>query len=310
MMAIEHFADRVESRCAEVGAPLCVGIDPVYERLPREVLGGGPVSGSVKAREAVEAIERFVEGVLTSVAGHAACVKLQSACFERYLWLGVEAYHRLSHRARKLGLIVIGDAKRGDIDVSAAHYAAGCLGDSAFADLGSLPGPDALTINAYFGVDGIRPFMDVAAAQGKGLFALVRTSNPGGDAVQSLRLADGRTVAEAVARMIHELGSGPGYLGKGGYSLLGAVVGATKARDVAALRRLMPNQLFLVPGVGAQGATPEEVKACFNDDGGGALISASRSVIYAYEKARVADWRGAVEEAAARLNRQIAAALG
>ena len=266
-------------------------------------------SEDIDAEEAVDAICRFVLGVLDAVAPHVACVKFQSACFERYLWRGVEAYRRLVNEAKLLDLLVIGDAKRGDIGVSAGHYAAGCLADSRLADLGCLPGPDALTINSYLGADSIDPFMQVAEAEGKGLFALVRTSNPGGDAIQSLALADGGNVACAVAKIIDEVGSAPEYMGASGYSLLGAVVGATKGSEAAHLRALMPRQVFLVPGFGAQGGKADDVKACFDADGRGAVVTASRSIIYAYEKIDGDDWRTAVRQAAADMKDQVRAAL-
>jgi orotidine-5'-phosphate decarboxylase len=283
-----------------MNAPICVGIDPVWERLPAAIRGADK-NAPLNAARAVADISRFVSGVLNAVAPHVPCVKFQSACFERYLWPGVEAYHRLSEEASRLGLIVVGDAKRGDIGISADHYAAGCQSDTIFEDLGRPAGPDALTINAYFGLDGVSPFRDVAQKEGKGLFALVRTSNPGGDAIQSLALADGRNVAEAVAQVVAELGAAPGCVGKSGYSLLGAVVGATKPRDAARLRELMPQQIFLVPGFGAQGGSADDVKPCFKADSSGALITASRSVLFAYEKPKTDDWTGAIEKAAVEM---------
>jgi orotidine-5'-phosphate decarboxylase len=206
-------------------------------------------------------------------------------------------------------LLVIGDAKRGDIGASSAHYAAGNFADTHYEDLGELPGPDALTVNSYLGGDGLQPFLTTARDQGKGLFALVRTSNPGGDALQRLPLADGRSVAEAVADMIAQLGDEEGCVGQGGYSLLGAVVGATQAEDAVELRRRMPRQIFLVPGFGAQGGGADDVRACFNADQGGAIITASRSILYAWEKDSGGDWIKAVEQAAQEMKQQIAAIL-
>lgn len=265
-------------------------------------MSGGP---DLNAQEAVDRICRFCTGVLDAIAPHVPCVKIQSACFERYLWPGVEAYHRIVAEARAFGLLVIGDAKRGDIGVSADHYAAGLLADSNLTGLGKLCGSDALTINSYLGADGIEPFIDVGRKQAKGLFALVRTSNPGGDAIQALRLKDGRTVGQAMAQLIADLGSGDGLVGDSGYSLLGAVVGATKPAEAAELRRLMPQQLFLVPGFGAQGAGADDVKACFDARGEGALITASRSIIYAFNEG--GDWRKAIADAAVEMKEQIAA---
>jgi orotidine-5'-phosphate decarboxylase len=276
---------------AEKGAPVCVGLDPVVDRLPAGLVGN-----------ATERIESWCMGVLEAVVAYTPAVKPQLACFERYGSQGYAVYERVVSAAKGLGLLVIADGKRGDIGLSSAHYAAGLLAGENAAD--------ALTVNAYLGADGLEPFADAALAAGAGLFALVRTSNPGGDALQGLQLADGHTVSQAVGQIVAELGaSRPGYVGASGYSLLGAVVGATKAGEVAALRELMPRQLFLVPGFGAQGGGPDDVKACFKPDGTGAIITASRSVIYAHEKEAGVDWRIAVRDAVSGFNRQIASIL-
>lgn len=310
-MKPNHFADRLLNQIEQKGSPVCVGIDPVLEQLPPDIWPERPAADDqIDIREAVQAICRFVTGVFQAVAPHVACVKLQSACFERYLWPGVEAYHRLIDEAEDFGLTVIGDAKRGDIGVSASHYAAGCLGDLKLSGAGKLVGPDALTINTYFGSDGIQPFIDVAKSENKGLFALVRTSNPGGDAIQSLELAGGGRVADAVAKLVAGFGAQDGCVGRRGYSLLGAVVGATKAEDAARLRALMPQQLFLVPGFGAQGAGADDIRPCFKPDGTGAIITASRSIIYAYRKTDTADWLAAIEQATVEMKTQVNAAIG
>ena len=303
----EHFADRLLRSCRTKAAPICVGIDPVYERLPeslRAAIGAGDL-----AHGRVEAISRFCELVLESVAAHVPCVKIQSACFERYRSPGVACYHRLIDRAQKLGLLVIADAKRGDIGVSADHYAAGCLAPSPYGDQPDLRGPDALTVNAYLGPNDLGPFLETAQRHGKGLFALVRTSNAAGDAIQSLPLADGRTVAQAVAQLIAEAAADSRYVASCGYSLLGAVVGATKAEDAALLRALMPQQIFLVPGFGAQGGGAQDVRACFKPDGTGALITASRSILYAYEKSDTVNWIDCIQEAVVEMKQQVVAVL-
>jgi orotidine-5'-phosphate decarboxylase len=274
---------------------VCVGLDPVIDRLPRESSG---LTGSPTER-----IEAWCRGVLQAVAEHTPAVKPQLACFERYGSQGYAVYERVVTYAKGLGLLVIADGKRGDIGLSSAHYAAGFFqGDTA---------ADALTVNAYLGADGLEPFTTAAEHAGAGLFALVRTSNPGGDALQGLPLANGRTVGQAVAQIVAGLGAArPGYIGESGYSLLGAVVGATRPQEAAALRELMPQQLFLVPGFGAQGGGADDVKACFKPDGTGAIITASRSVIYAHEASPRNRWQTAVNEAAKDLNRQIRSVLG
>ena len=263
---------------------MCVGLDPVLERLPDAIDKADPAA----------AIEAFCLGVIDAVAEVVPAVKPQSACFERYGAPGVAVYHRVVAHAKAAGLIVVGDAKRGDIGTSSAHYAAGLLDDPH--------GCDTLTVNGYLGGDGLEPFQEVAAAQGKGLFVLVRTSNPGGDAIQSLELKDGRTVCEAVGDVVADLGSR--CVGDSGYSNVGMVVGATKPEDAAKLRERYPQQLFLVPGFGAQGGGAEDVRACFKPDGTGALITASRSVIYAFEQGSD-DWQASVAAAAQSLRDDI-----
>lgn len=290
---VTHIADALVEAVERCAAPICVGIDPVASRLPPALR---PRDASRET--ALAAIRSFVLGVLDAVATQVPCVKLQSACFERFGHRGVAVLESSIREARARGLQVILDAKRGDIGISAEHYAAAAFG--AGDDDEDRPG--WITVNAYLGEDGIRPFLE----NGGGAFALVRTSNPGGDAVQGQRLADGRTVAESVAAMIAMIGRD--HLGARGYSALGAVVGATKADDAAALRARMPQQILLLPGVGTQGGRVDDLRPCFGRDGVGALVTASRSVIYA--DATGDDWRGAVTGAARALADEVGRAAG
>ena len=298
----EHPADRLCAAIARAGSPVCVGIDPVLERLPASLQPAGR-----DFRAAAQAIESFSLGVMDAVMPHAACVKLQSACFERFGPRGVEALRRVIDEAGHRGLQVILDAKRGDIGLTAEHYAGAIFGDVPGENTAGTP--DWVTINSYFGEDGIRPFL----RPGCGAFALVRTSNPGGDAVQGARLADGRSVAELVAGMIARIGDSylgvMGVMGADGYSALGAVVAATRPDETAALREIMPRQILLVPGFGAQGGDAETVRCCFAADGRGAIVSASRSVIYAFDPGEP-HWHRAVADAAAEFARQVAAVAG
>jgi orotidine-5'-phosphate decarboxylase len=289
MTVANHAADRLLARIEAAGAPVCVGLDPVAEKLPAALR---PAAGDDAAARAIEA---FSCGVVDAVAGIVPAVKVQAACFERHGPAGVAALARvLAHARAASGLEVILDFKRGDIGISADHYAASAR--SAFA-------ADWTTVSAYLGADSLSPFVGA----GHGAFALVRTSNPSGDAVQSLRLADGRTVAEAVADLV--AGVGAASVGASGFSALGAVVGATKRADAAALRARMPQQIFLVPGFGAQGGGVDDVLPCFRADGRGALVTASRSVIYAFAPGD-ASWQDAVRRAAEELRAQIGSALG
>lgn len=295
-----HPADRLLDAIDRLAAPVCVGLDPVVERLPAALR---PAKDD--ARSSTAALREYSLGVLDAIAPNVPCVKFQSACFERYRHLGVQALYELISAARSRGLQVILDAKRGDIGVSAEHYAAAAF--DPWRDAVGKPQaderPDWLTINSYLGADGIEPFL----RPGFGAFALVRTSNPGGDALQSQLLAGGRTVAEFVAEIVADVGKAS--VGRRGYSALGAVVGATKPVAAARLRQLMPQQIFLVPGFGAQGAGVDQVLPCFAENGSGAIVTTSRSVIYAFESGP-GPWKSAVAEAAAKFADQIGSAVG
>ena len=250
----------LESAVRRTGAPLCVGIDPVRNRLP--------------AGDDLQVVRDFGLRLVDQLAELVPAVKIQSACYERFGPAGMKVRDELASHANNAGLIVVLDAKRGDIGVSSEHYAA-----SAFAP----PAAPAhwITISPYLGADGMQPFLEQGAA-----FALVRTSNPGGTALQTLQLNDGRTVAHAVADMVHELGEG--HLDdECHWSRLGAVVGATHATEIAELRARMPKQWFLMPGVGAQGGSASDVAEAFVG-GMGVLVNASRSIIYADDPVQAA----------------------
>lgn len=272
MTSTNHPADRLCKAIDAAGAPLCVGLDPVQEKMPQEL----------QHFDALESFQFFCSGVIDAVAGTAAAIKFQSACFERLGAQGVALLGDLRQQASEEGLQIILDAKRGDIGISAAHYAAAATAD----------GPcDWITVNPYLGIDGIEPFLEA----GLGVFCLVRTSNPSGNEIQAQQLQDGRTVAESIAELLSSCGEK--YCGQSGWSSLGAVVGATKAEAASGLRQRMPHQIFLMPGIGAQGASPEDVACCFGD-GHGALVTASRSVIYPTPKS---DWQSDIAESAKNL---------
>lgn len=283
----EFFSDRLVEAVRAAGAPVCVGLDPVFEKLPATLRGAG---------DRVNAIREYCAGVIGAIAGVCPVVKFQSACFERYGAAGVGVLNESIAGARGRGMLVILDAKRGDIGISAEHYAA-----AAFDEAGA----DALTVSGYLGRDSLEPL----GRAGRGLFVLVRTSNPGSDAIQSVKLADGRTVAELMADEVAALGAS--RVGRHGYNEIGAVVGATKAADGRALRARMARQVFLVPGYGAQGGTADDIRALLDgrpECGGGVLVTASRSVIYAFEPQDL-NWAKAVTRAALKFVDEIRAVV-
>ena len=283
----ENFTDRLLAAIDEKGSPVCVGLDPRFDHLPDPLR-----TGAADAAAELDAIGKFCRQVLEIVAPAAAAVKMQSAFFEVYRRDGVGLYFDLVLQAKQLGLIVIGDLKRNDIGSTAAAYAA--------AHLAGPDTPDAITVNGYLGADGIRPFCDVARRDGKGVFVLVRTSNRSAAEVQDFTGADGKKFYEHIAAQVAKIGAAKELRGQRGYSCLGAVVGATYPDEARCLRRIMPQQLFLVPGYGAQGATAEDCAAAFKADGTGAVVNASRSVIFAHQRDEYAgmDWKQAIESAA------------
>jgi len=294
----ENFADRLQGAVRDKGSPVCVGIDPVYERLPDELRRG---------RQPIEAIAEFCRELLEVVAPIVPAVKPQIARFEVYREMGVQLYFEVIRRARELGLVVIGDAKRGDIGSTAEAYAA--------AHLGADGSGDAVTVNGYFGADGLAPFVSAAREVGGGLFVLVRTSNPSAASIQDFSDASGKKFYEHLAEQVAAIGDGEGLIGTCGYSCVGAVVGATYPDEARQLREIMPRQIFLVPGYGAQGATAKDCAAAFKDDGTGAIVNASRSVIFAHQAQKNSrydgmDWKQAVETAAKAFAQDIRQALG
>jgi len=286
--AMTPFFDRLEAIRQERHTTLCVGIDPRLDRLPDEI-----------RREAGDGVEDLLAGfgieILELVAEHAACVKPQIAFFEAHGLAGLRAYATVVREARRRGVPVIGDVKRGDIGSTASAYAAGHLRPGGDLEV------DAITVNPYLGADALAPFVEAATAAGKGVYVLVRTSNPGARDLQELRVEeDGRRFFEATADLVASLGAGS-VSAETGLSAVGAVVGATAPAAGAALRQRLPSTAFLVPGYGAQGASARDVAATHRHDGSGVVVNASRSITF--PKAEPGAWREAVV-AAARSARQ------
>ncbi len=296
---MNDYPTRLRQAVQDKGTPACVGLDPRWEHLPPELTedNGEPLARSA-AVEAAAYVE-FCERVIDVVAPLVPVVKPQAAFFEALGPPGAAALEAVIDHARMAGLIVICDAKRGDIGSTAEAYARGYL---AGADLRAAAwGADALTVNPYLGIDTLQPFVDVAVERGAGLYVLVRTSNPGAGTFQDRR-CDGEPLYETVARAVESLAAQTAA----GDALgpVGAVVGATYPDELAELRALMPHVPLLVPGYGSQGGTAADVAAAFQPDGHGAVVNSSRGVIFAYEKEpyrsryRPEEWERAVEEAA------------
>ncbi|MEK7817492.1 MAG: orotidine-5'-phosphate decarboxylase, partial [Actinomycetota bacterium] len=245
--------------------------------------------------------------IIGAVEPHVVAVKLQLACFEPYGPPGMDVFSRLCREAQSRGLLVIADAKRGDIGISAACYSAAFLGRPPGLTGGiDGYGVDAMTVNPLFGSDGIEPFISDCEAYGTGIFVLAKTSNPASAELQDLTVgSDSRPFYEHVAELVRDWGSS--LTGAEGYSSVGAVVGATQPEIAIRLREVLPKAFFLMPGYGAQGATAADVAPVFDNKRRGALVSASRSIIYpgndqAFERAAAA--------AASRMQEELWTATG
>jgi orotidine-5'-phosphate decarboxylase len=294
-----NFADRLAQAVERKRSQLVVGLDPRLDVLPME-LRGESVLGRAAAASAVA---RFCKGIMDAVGPYIVAVKPQSAFFEALGSDGIRALEEVCEYARSTGLLVLLDAKRGDIGSTSRAYSAAFLEPRN----GSEPLADAMTASPYLGHDSVEPFLAACRRHGAGVFFLVRTSNSGAADVQDLILSDGRPLWQYLAQLVHEWGEG--LVGDQGLSSVGAIVGATYPRAVSEARRLMPQSPMLLPGVGAQGATPADVARAFTSGPASALVTASRSVMFAFRDTDE-DWRAAAAAEAERLAVQVWAASG
>jgi orotidine-5'-phosphate decarboxylase len=298
-LATTLFPDRLAEEVERKRSQLLVGLDPRPDLLPVELSGDAHLSRDAAA----EACGRFCCGIVDAVAPHVVGVKPQLAFFEALGPSGLRTLEEVCDYARAAGLVVLADAKRGDIGSTSRAYATAYLEPRGEAP----PLADAMTVNPYLGRDSLEPFLGACRRHGSGLFCVVKTSNEGGADVQDLVLSDGRPLWHHVALLVHELGEE--LVGARGLSSVGAVVGATHPRAVGEARRLLPQAILLLPGVGAQGATPADLARAFTSGPASALVTASRSVIYAFRNGQQ-DWRAAASFEAARLRREVWAVAG
>jgi orotidine-5'-phosphate decarboxylase len=266
---MKHFADRLVESVRRRGNPCVVGLDPRIDLMPAFVTSG---RGSPTRETVRSVICDFHDLILDTVAALVPAVKPQLAFYEQYGLAGMEAFDHTVRAAKARGLLVIADGKRNDIASTAEAYAAAFLGTAAFD-------ADAMTVTPYLGRDSLLPFVDACAKEGKGLFVVLKTSNPGSKDFQDQLVAStGRPLYERIAETIHELGQG--LIGESGYSSIGAVIGATFPEDARRLRALLPRSYILIPGYGAQGAGGREAAVCFNEDGLGAIVNSARGITY------------------------------
>ncbi len=290
---MKNFADKLIEAVKKKGNPICVGLDPRLDQIPKKIIAKALASGEKSPTvAAAAAILDFNKGIIDAVADLVPVVKPQIAFYEIFGADGVRAFEETIKYAKSKGLITIADAKRNDIGSTAEAYARAFLGEvEIFSDENEVVQPifdaDSITINAYLGWDGVKPFVEECGKYGKGVFALVKTSNKSSGDLQDLEMKDGRTVYEILGHLIDSWGSDE--IGESGYSFVGAVVGATYPGQAKKLRAIMPNSIFLVPGYGAQGGSAADVKPCFNKDGLGAIVNSSRGIIFAYESMEISE---------------------
>jgi len=287
-------ADRLAQAIARTSNPTAMGLDTQVTHLPAEF---APLTDSVA--DICAAIYKYNCALIEGMADLVGCIKVQAAYYEMYGVEGMKTFAKTLSYAREKGYVTIADCKRNDIGATAGAYA------KAYLDPKGEFFCDFVTVNAYLGIDGIKPFVDLGKETGCGIYALVKTSNPSGAQLQDMVAADGRKIYEVMADFVSEWGAD--VSGECGYSSVGAVVGATWPQQSTELRARMPHTPFLVPGYGAQGGTGKDLAGCFDANGGGAVVNASRSLLCAHQKRPEMGWLEAVRAEAVRMRADITA---
>ena len=277
--------NKLVDKIKKTNAPVVVGLDPMLNYVPEHIQKKAFDEFGETLEGAAEAIWQYNKGIIDTTYDLIPAVKPQIAMYEQFGVPGLQAFKKTVDYAKEKDLVVIGDVKRGDIGSTSAAYAVGHLGKVQVGSKKySLFDEDFATVNPYLGTDGIKPFVDVCKEENKGLFILVKTSNPSSGEFQD-RLIDGRPLYEWVGEQVAKWGED--HMGND-YSYIGAVVGATYPEMGKVLRKVMPKSYILVPGYGAQGGTAEGLKHSFNEDGLGAIVNSSRGIICAYKQDKYA----------------------
>ena len=303
-----HIMDKLYARISELKNPTVAGLDTRIEYLPEEFIKEVMPQGINSFEDAAEAVYQYNVRLVDALYDIVPAVKVQVAYYEMYGVAGMAAFEKTMAYAKSKGMIVMADVKRNDIGATASCYANAYVGETEMPYGKVKPfSSDIATINPYLGVDGIKPFTDACAQNGTGVFALVKTSNPSSGQLQDLKYEDGRTLYEAVADLVEEWGENT--RGETGYSAIGAVVGATYPQQGTALRARMPHTFFLVPGYGAQGATGKDIAGCFDANGNGAIVNASRSILCAWKKREGMAFDAAARDEAIRMREDLCSCL-
>ena len=273
--------DKLITKIKKTGAPIVVGLDPMLNYIPEHIQKKAFAEFGETLEGAAEAIWQYNKGIVDATYDLIPAVKQQIAMYEQFGIPGLIAYKKTVDYCKSKDLVVIGDIKRGDIGSTSAAYAVGHLGQ---VQVGSRKyagfDEDFATVNPYLGSDGVKPFMDICKEEKKGIFVLVKTSNPSSGEFQD-RVIDGRPLYELVGEKVAQWGD---ELMGDEYSYVGAVVGATYPEMGKVLRKIMPKTFILVPGYGAQGGKGADLVHFFNEDGLGAIVNSSRGIIAAYKQ--------------------------
>lgn len=273
--------NKLIEKIEKLEAPIVVGLDPMLDYIPEHLMERSYKDKGENLEGVADAIWQYNKGIIDSTYDLIPAVKPQVAMYEQFGIEGLIAYKRTVQYAKEKGLVVIGDVKRGDIGSTSAAYATGHLGKVVIGQKVYRGfDEDFITVNPYLGYDGIKPFIDVCKEENRGLFILVKTSNPSSGEFQD-QLVDGKPLYELVGKKVAEWGE---LHSSSTYSYIGAVVGATYPMMGKILREIMPKAYILVPGYGAQGGKAEDLVPYFNKDGLGAIVNSSRGIIAAYKQ--------------------------
>ncbi len=303
--------DKLIEKIVEKQNPTVAGLDPKLSYIPEHIRSASYEKYGKTLEGAADALLQFNKGLIDALCDVVPAVKPQAAYYEMYGWQGVKALTETIAYAKSKGMFVITDGKRNDIGATMTAYAAAHLGSTTVEEETFEPfGADALTVNGYLGTDGIQPLVEVCGKGDKGIFVLVKTSNPSSGELQDKPLADGNTVYRAMGAMCE--GWGEKLPGQYGYSGVGAVVGATYPAQLEELRAAMPHTFFLVPGYGAQGGAADDVAPGFDKNGLGAIVNSSRGIMCAWQKEGVdgQEYAAAAHREAIRMRDEIVGRIG
>jgi len=288
--------DKLIDKILKTEAPICAGLDTHLGVMPPSFI---KAIDENNLQECADKTYEYNKILIDTLCDLVPSVKLQIAYYEKYGAPGLETYAKTIQYAHQAGLIVIADVKRGDIGSTCTAYASAHLGSDIF-------NADFMTVNPYFGTDGMQPFLDECRKSDKGLFVLVKTSNPSSAELQDLVTQSGEKVYEKCADLVINWGNEPG---KYGYNSIGAVVGATHKEEGIALRKRMKNTFFLIPGYGAQGAGADDIAGMFDNNGIGGIINSSRGIIGAWQIDKTEDFAKAAYTATKLMKQDISTAL-